>query len=90
MHLHIVAAFLFFFLRFFFSVDLFYKLLIEFVIILLLSYVLGFGFSACGILAPGPRIETSIPCIGKQSLNPWTVREGPAFLFYLFSFLIGG
>ena len=89
MHLHIVAAFFFFFKVFFFGVDLVYKLLVEFVIILLLPFVLGFGSRACGILAPGPRIKTNIPCIGRQSLNPWTAREDPAFLFYLFLFLIG-
>ena len=86
MHLHTYRCCIPFFFKVFFNVDLFYKLLIEFVIILLLSYVLGFGFRACGILAPGPRIETSISCIGRQSLNPWTAREGPAFLFYFCHF----
>ena len=30
---------------------------------------------ACGILVPGPGIETHVPCIGRQILNHWATRN---------------
>ena len=46
------------FLRFFFNVDQVFKVFIEFVIILLLFYVLLFGLKICGIPSPQPGIES--------------------------------
>ena len=41
----------------------FFKVFIEFVIILLLFYVLAFGCKACRILAPWLGIETPTPTL---------------------------
>ena len=47
-----------------------FKVFIEFVTILLLFYVLFFGFffcyEACGILAPRPGIEPTPPTLGGE------------------------
>ena len=63
--------------RFFFKVFLtwtIFKVFIGFVTVLLLLFILWFfGLKACGI--PVPR--TCTPCIGRRSLNHWTIREVP-------------
>ena len=60
-----------------------FKVFIEFVMILLVFYVLCllFGHEACGILGPWPGTEPSRPCIGGWSLNHWTAREVPSLSF---------
>ena len=67
-----------FFLKFFFYLNHFLSLFIEFVTILLLFYVLfSFGHEAGGIFSSliNDRIHTH--CVGRQSLNHWTTREVP-------------
>ena len=61
-----------------------FKVFIEFVTILLLFYVLVF-FCLKGMwhLSSLTRDRTHAPCIGRQTLNYWTAREVPAFLFLL-------
>ena len=46
-----------------------FKVFIEFVIILLLFYVLDFGHEACGILAPWPGIEPALPALEGEVLT---------------------
>ena len=62
------------------------KVLSEFVTILLLFYVLvpcprGM-WNPCSLI----RDQTCTPCIGKQSLNHWTIREVPCLLTWLYLF----
>ena len=41
-----------------------------------------------GILAPPPGIESFTPCIGRWSLNHWTMKEAPlidCFYYVIFS-----
>ena len=35
----------------------------------------------CRILVPQPGPETALPAVEPQSLNPWTARKIPRFLF---------
>ena len=62
----------------FFSFKIFlygpFLVFIEFVT-LLLFYVLVFWLRRLWDLRPLTRDRTHTPCIGRQSLNPWTVRE---------------
>ena len=37
---------------------------------------------ACGTLVPWPRIELVPPCIEKQCLNPWAIREVSRLYFF--------
>ena len=43
------------------------------------------GHVACGILGPGPGIEPGPSAVKVWSLNHWTAKEFPNFLF---SFII--
>ena len=54
---------------------------IEFVVVLLLLYVLGFWLQGIWDLGSLTRELTHIPNIGRQSLNHWTAREVPKFVF---------
>ena len=54
------------------------KVFIEFVIILLLFYVLVF----LAILSFLTRDRTYTPCIERQSLNHWTIREVPELVWF--------
>ena len=47
--------------------------------ILLINF---FGHVACGILVPRPEIERVPPAVEARSLNHWTAREVPSFLFF--------
>ena len=83
---------LIFFLRFFvfvcFWMQTIFKVFIESVIILLLSYVLFFWPWSIQDLNCLPRDQTHSPCIRRQSLNHWTAREVPyiwlSACFFLF------
>ena len=39
--------------------------------------------TACGILVPPPGIEPAPPALEAWSLNHWTAREVPRFLYFL-------
>ena len=66
-----------------------FKVLTEFVTILLLFYVLGlFASQACGILALQPGIKSSPPAMEGEALTHWTSREVLAPYFIKFYFLI--
>ena len=55
----------------------FFFVFIEFVTIFLPLYVSWtFGHMACGTVVSWPGREPT-PCLGRQSLNHWTTREGP-------------
>ena len=41
------------------------------------AFFLFFGRAACGILVPGPGIESLSTAAEAQSLNHWTTREVP-------------
>ena len=56
-----------------------FKVFIEFVIILLLFYVLFF-LAILGFLT---RDRTYTPCIERQSLNHWTIREVPELVWFV-------
>ena len=67
-----------------------FKVFIEFVTILLLFPVLVFWPGRTWGLISLTRNRTCIPCIGRQSLNPWTTREVPDFCFYFLSHRVYG
>ena len=69
--------FVFFFFRFFLCVCGPFKVFIEFVTVLLLFYVLVFWLRGMWNLSSPTRDRTCTPCIGRQSLNHWTMREVP-------------
>ena len=50
---------------------------IEFVTILLLLYILVFWLWYMWDLSSPTRDQTHTPCIGRRSLNHWTIREIP-------------
>ena len=54
-----------------------FKVLVEFVTILLLFYVLVFWPQAMWDLSSPTRDRTHTLCIGRRSLNHWTAREVP-------------
>ena len=66
----------FFFLKIFWMWTIF-KVLIEFVTILLLFYVLVFWLQGMWDLSSLTRDRTRTSCIGRGSLNRWTTREVP-------------
>ena len=57
------------FLIFFFNADHFFKIFIEFVTVLLLSYALFFGQEACSILTPQPGTEPAPPALEGEFLT---------------------
>ena len=57
--------------------NLFLKVFIEFVTILLLLYVLVFWLAACGISAPCPGIKPASSHTGERSINHQTARLIP-------------
>ena len=61
---------------FFFDVDHF-KVFIEFVIILLLFYILVFWPGGMWDLGSLTRDQTHTPCIAKRSLTHWATQEVP-------------
>ena len=68
----------------FFDVDNFFKVFIEFVTILLLSYVLGFfGCEACGILAPRPGIKPTPLVLEGEGLTTGLPWKSQAWVFKL-------
>ena len=74
----------FFFLKIFLMwtfVLFFLKVFIEFVTLLFLFYVLVFWSQGMWDLSSLTRDQTCTPCIGRRSLNHWTTREVPRFLF---------
>ena len=72
---------------FFFDVDYFFKVFIEFVTILLLFYVLVFWPQGMWDLSSSTWDWTHTHCIGRQSINHWTTREVPdSFLVCFLSF----
>ena len=71
------SPWLFFFSFFFFDVDHFFKVFIEFVTILLLFYVLVFWPRGIWDLSSSTRDRTLTPCTRRRILNPWTTREVP-------------
>ena len=78
-----------FFLKIFFLMWTIFKVIIEFVTILLLFYVLVFWPWGMWDLSSPTRDQTHTPCIGKRSLNHWTAREVPALLKFLIIFKQG-
>ena len=69
-----------FFLKIFLMWTIF-KVFIEFIIILLLFYVLVFWPQGMWDLSSLTRDHTCSSCIGRQSLNHWTAREVPKLGF---------
>ena len=61
-----------------------FKVFIEFVIILLLFYVLVFWPWSMQNLSSPTRNLICNPCIGRQSFNQWTTREVPNMHFCIF------
>ena len=57
------------FLIFFFNADHFFKIFIEFVTVLLLSYALFFGHEACSFLTPHPGTEPAPPALEGEFLT---------------------
>ena len=76
----------FFFLKIFLMWTIF-KVFIEFVTILLLSYVLVFWLRGMWNLSSPTRDRTRIPCIGRWSLNHWTCQGSPSWPVSLIMFL---
>ena len=62
-------VFFFFNIFFFFNADHVFKVFIEFVTMLLLSYALIFGQEACSILAPQPGMEPAPPALEVEVLT---------------------
>ena len=62
---------------FFFKMWTIFKVFIEFVTILFLSYILDFGPRGMWDLSPLIRDRTYTPSIGRHGLNHWTTREVP-------------
>ena len=56
-------------LRLFFLMWTIFKVCIEFVTILFLSYILAFGLEVCGVLAPQPGIEPTYPALECEVLT---------------------
>ena len=78
---------LFFLLKDFLKIQTIFKVLTEFVIILLLFYVYGFfGHKACGILAPWPGIEPTLPPVKGEV--PKTGAPGKSHTSFLFKIII--
>ena len=83
---HRITPFLFF-LRFFFDVDYFLKVTIEFVTISLLFYVLVFWPHGIWDLSSQFRGRTLTPWIGRRSLKPLDHEGSPStFLILMFSY----
>ena len=63
-----------------------FLVLIELVTISFLLLHWCFDHEPHGILTPRPGVESTSPCIGRQSVNHWTAREVPwnIFSFKLF------
>ena len=59
----------FFFFNFFLNAVNFFKIFIEFVTVLLLSYALFFGQEACSILTPQPGMEPAPPALEDEFLT---------------------
>ena len=55
--------------------DHFLKVFIEFIIILLLFYVLAFWLQSTWDLISPTRDQIHMPCTGRGSLNHWTARS---------------
>ena len=55
-----------------------FKVFIEFVIVMLLFYVLIFWQQGVQDLSSLTRNQTSTPCIGRRRLNHWTSKEVPS------------
>ena len=64
-----------------------FKVFIECVTILLLSYVLVVWPRGIGDLNSLIKDQTHIPCIGRQSLNHWTTKEVPKISYVYFVLL---
>jgi len=60
---------------------MFFKVFIEFVIVLLLFYVLFFWLKACGILAPRLGIKPIPPALEGEVLTTRLLEKGLQFLF---------
>ena len=56
-----------------------FKVFIEFVTILLLSYVLLFAQEACGILVPQPGIEPTPPALEGEVISTGPPRRAKDF-----------
>ena len=67
---------------FFFLTCTIFKVFIEFVIILLLFYVLVFWPQGMWGLSSLIRDVTHTLCRGRQSLNHWTAREVPEKTYF--------
>ena len=79
--LHIALAFVF--LKDFFPPHgPFFKVFMEFVTILLLFHVLVVWLQGMWDLSSLTRDQTCTPCIGRQTLNHWTMREVPSLLYF--------
>ena len=76
-----LGTFSFFFFKIFLMWTIF-KVFIEFVTILVLFYVLVFWPRGMWNLSSRTRDQTRTPCIGRQSLNQWTIREVSRHIFF--------
>ena len=65
------------FFKIFFFMWTIFKVLIEFITVLLLFYVLVFWLQGIWDLSSPTRDGTPTPCTGRQSHNHWTTREVP-------------
>ena len=62
-----------------------FKVIIEFVTILLFFLFYFSGLQGMWDLSPPTRDQTHTPCLGRRSLNHWTARELPWVLFFFLS-----
>ena len=62
-----------------------FSLCIEFVILVLLFYVLVFSPRGMWDLSLPTRDQTHTPYFGRRILNYWTAREVPHLLFHMAS-----
>ena len=69
------------YMEFFFNMNHFLKVFIEFVTILLLFCLLVFCLRGMWYLSAPTRDRTSTPCIGRQCLNHWTPEKSFMELF---------
>ena len=75
--------FLFFFLKFFFSCGLFLKSLLNLLQYCFCFMFWFFGQEACGILAPRPGIESTLPALEGDVITTGPPRKSQCHFFWL-------
>ena len=76
-HMFLNPLALFIFFKIFFLMWTIVKVFIEFVIILLLLYVLDFWPGGTWDLSSSTKDQTHTLCIGRRSINHWSTMEVP-------------